>query len=80
MAHTNVFEAGRSYNRQRLPTDIEAPRVGLEPTTNGLTVPPKSSPLTHWVLPSAVLSDVAKRSYRPVLPCGAWCGYTNGYT
>jgi hypothetical protein len=49
-------------NIQALPDEIEAPRVGLEPTTNGLTVTHQSSVQSGPVLFSAVLSDFLSRS------------------
>jgi hypothetical protein len=60
--------------------EIEAPRVGLEPTTNGLTVPPTPSVQSEWVLCGAVLSTNSVRSSCPVSSCPATYGYTYGYT
>jgi hypothetical protein len=43
-------------NLQVLPDEFEAPRVGLEPTTNGLTVTPTPSDQSESVFFGAVLS------------------------
>jgi len=57
-----------------------APGVGLEPTTNGLTVSPITSVQSQWVLLSPAPSTNSARSCRRVLPCPATYGYTFGYT
>jgi hypothetical protein len=65
---------------QVLPGEIEAPRVGLEPTTNGLTVTPRASVQSRLVSFGVVLSDFSPGPCCSVMPCAAWYGYTYGYT
>ena len=59
---------------------FEAPRVGLEPTTNGLTVTPIPSVWSQRVSVSAVLSTFSVRACWLMLSRALWYGYTNAYT
>ena len=62
------------------PGQNAAPRVGLEPTTNGLTVPPQLSAWYALVSFSEVLSERFAIPCRLVRLRGVWYGYTYGYT
>ena len=57
-----------------------APRVGLEPTTNGLTVPPQLSAWYALVSFSEALSEKFASPCRLVRSRDVWYGYTFGYT
>ena len=59
---------------------IRAPRVRLEPTTNGLTVPPTPSVQSECVVFGAVLSTNFDQLSCLVMSCPATYGYTNGYS
>jgi len=78
--HRNIFALVAASNNHLTTGKIEAPRVGLEPTTNGLTVTPRPSVQSECVAFGVVLSMNSDQSSHLVLSCPGTYGYTNGYT